>query len=201
MFLNFSTDGKNWTIYWCEINGYFIDFKTTDKGDVFASIHLGFVDCRPAADKTDHPDIIEFFGTHVPCTGTLFYVYSYETFEFVKFFENALNAHAQFEANVALLAPKEIEIFVKPKIILSLRQKWKITKDEIYIDKTESVHYPLSDIEQLVPLINHSMPSHFLYKSKHTEAVVSEKCFSIDDMKAFVDACYTNVAINSRVVK
>ena len=194
MFLNFSTDGSNWNVYWFELSNPFLNIKLDEKEEIMTSIHLGFANCRPYTEIIDKPDVIEFYGERRPCLLLKFYVYSYETFAVHDFFKKCLDIHLNWNKNV-ISAPFQNQIIVvKPKTLLSMKQKWKITQDFIDTEKGDSSKCNLEDIELLIPSIQFSVPLQFFYKSKASDEKMDQKCLTIEAFQSLFDACYTNIA-------
>ena len=198
MFLNVSLDGRDWKVYWCEVKDPFLNMRTDPNEEVFTSFHLGFFNARPSEEHTEKPDTIEFYGERKPCLGYSFYIYSYETFNLVPFFEHCMSIHLIWNQKIITEPFINTVVIVKPKQLLSMKQKWKITDKQITAEKTDT-KYPLDDIEVMFPKINPSVPLLFEYKSRQSQEILEEKCLSLDAFQSLFNACFTNIAKSSFV--
>ena len=194
MYLNFSLDKNNWKVYWFEIADPFLNIRVDEKEEIMTSIHLGFVDCRPSSAINDKPDVIEFFCQRRPCLLNSFYVYSYETFSVHDFFKKCLDIHLNWNKKIQTTSYQNQVVVVKPKTILSMKQKWKITQDFIDTEKGDSSKCSLEDIEILAPSLQFVAPLQFFYKSKASDERTEQKCLTIEAFQTLFDACFTNIA-------
>jgi hypothetical protein len=83
---------------------------------------------------------------------------------------------------------------VKPPGFFAGQLIWSVQTDRILIGKQGQTPAPtlLTDILSITPATNSSKPGLFKFATKQNQDAVEEKCTNLEQMKALLEAIYTN---------
>jgi len=195
MFLNLVLPGsKVWKPYWVEIKGCWLDISAEYGKEPFTSFHIGVLKVRPSKEYPDRPNVLEFYDGD-GFTQVHFYVFTYDPFDILDFFKSICDEYKKWRSE-ARAPPAPVSCDVKPIGLFQSNQTWTVYSDKITYrkpGKDETAQTPLSEISSITPSANSSHVAYFKFTgSRQNSDPVEQKCSTLDQMKALLNAFYTN---------
>ncbi|KAH0794477.1 hypothetical protein GPJ56_001502 [Histomonas meleagridis] len=142
MFLNIMIQGaKTWKPYWVEVKDNFINISADNGKEPFVSYHIGVLKVRPTNNYADRPDVLEFYDGD-GFTSVSFFVFTYDPFDILDFFNQVCFAYKSWRESVAT-DRQPIKGYqcsnIKVPGIFTGNTTWQLESDRINILKSNAI--------------------------------------------------------------